>query len=469
MRQFKCSICGYEYDPSEGDSDGKVEPGIMFEDLPGSWRCPVCSAAKGAFFDPSENGSGVPASDRAILEEMHGLEGHEEAAYKERFDNLSRVVRRITSSLSIGYVLENIRDQAKISVPNAQEACLLLFDPEAVHYARPLHCAVYKERINCQLCKRRSESVEKLFRKATDNQQGDVGNTIMSFESDLPAEGSREIALSIHDGKELFGVLDVIAQDGKGFSQRDIVLLKDLAALATNAITNARRHWKMAKEKHTLDSILAHLKPFVPETVHRIVEKDPFDPSMKKRDIDVSVLFLDIAGYSKMSESLSRENVGFVIEKYFSSYLDVIYKWGGDINETAGDGLMVIFQGEAKENALSASRSALDIRRKTQEINEELAGRFEPVYVNMGINSGEVSLGMTQFHGKTGTRMTFTATGPVTNLAARIASAATDGDILVGHETGNRIETEIPLHDRGAQRFKNVKGEHRVFSLVRPA
>ena len=67
-----------------------------------------------------------------------------------------------------------------------------------------------------------------------------------------------------------------------------------------------------------------------------------------------------------------------------------------------------------------------------------------PLQVNMGINSGSASLGMTQFHGTAGTRMTFTASGPVTNLASRIASTATEGDILVGPETAHRIEKEIP-------------------------
>ncbi len=86
----------------------------------------------------------------------------------------------------------------------------------------------------------------------------------------------------------------------------------------------------------------------------------------------------------------------------------------------------------------------------------------------MGINSGVASVGMTRFDGAAGTRMTFTATGPVTNLAARIAAAAKDGDILIGPETAARIKREITLYDRGPKIFKNMKGKVQVFSLVRP-
>jgi class 3 adenylate cyclase len=190
---------------------------------------------------------------------------------------------------------------------------------------------------------------------------------------------------------------------------------------------------------------------------------------LEKKDMDVTVLFLDVAGYTRISETQSRDKVTFIIEKYFSSFLDIISDHGGDVNETAGDGLMVIFQGDPKDTALSAVKAALEIRGKTLEINEELKNRFVPVEVNMGLNSGIAAVGMNRFEGTSGTRMTFTATGPVTNLAARIASAATHGDILVGPETAQRVREDVELFERGLMNFKNVSKPVQVFSLVRPA
>ncbi len=389
--------------------------------------------------------------------------------YKKRFENIFRVAKKVTSSLDIGDILEIIRDQVKVTIPHAKEACLLMFDPEALRYTRPLHCTVYKNRINCQLCKRGRETIQgALAQPLTLRCAVDESGT---HQSQTAGSGPPicEIALPIFDGEQPLAVLDVIAKKGKAFDQKDITLLKDLADLATNAIVNTRRHWKMAQEKLNLDQILVHLRPFVPETVQRIVEKNPTTPFLEKRDMDVSILFLDIAGYTKISETLTQEKVNFIIEKYFSSFLDIIYANQGDINETAGDGLMVIFQGTERENARNASRAALDIHTRTTEITKELEGRFEPVHVNMGINSGVASVGMTKFRGASGTRMTFTASGPVTNLAARIASEAAGGDILVGPETAERIRDEIDLFDRGLMHFKNVKEEVRVYSLLRSA
>jgi rubredoxin len=49
MDKYECTVCGYVYDPEEGDPDNDIEPGISFEDLPDDWTCPVCGAAKDEF------------------------------------------------------------------------------------------------------------------------------------------------------------------------------------------------------------------------------------------------------------------------------------------------------------------------------------------------------------------------------------------------------------------------------------
>ena len=93
-------------------------------------------------------------------------------------------------------------------------------------------------------------------------------------------------------------------------------------------------------------------------------------------------------------------------------------------------------------------------------------GRFEPVVINMGINSGPALVGMTRFTGTVGSRMTYTASGPVTNLAARIAGAAENGQILIGPETARRLNGKFDLKDLGVRRLKNVEGSVRLHSLV---
>ncbi len=53
MRKYVCKVCGYVYDPAEGDPEGGVAPGVDFMDLDEDWVCPVCGAPKEKF-DPEE-------------------------------------------------------------------------------------------------------------------------------------------------------------------------------------------------------------------------------------------------------------------------------------------------------------------------------------------------------------------------------------------------------------------------------
>lgn len=49
MQKWRCTICGYIYDPAEGDPDSDVPPGTAWEDLPEDWVCPQCGAPKEEF------------------------------------------------------------------------------------------------------------------------------------------------------------------------------------------------------------------------------------------------------------------------------------------------------------------------------------------------------------------------------------------------------------------------------------
>lgn len=205
-----------------------------------------------------------------------------------------------------------------------------------------------------------------------------------------------------------------------------------------------------------LEQMKIHLGKFVPESVKRLIEKAPETPALEKRDRDVTVLFLDIAGYTGLSERNSREQMNTLVERYFSSFLDAIYKHNGDINETAGDGLMILFQNEDPvQNATSAVHTALAIQQQANAMNRT-AANLEPIIINIGINSGIAAVGSTRFEGLIGERWTYTASGPVTNIAARLAELAIQGEIYLGEETAIRVKDLFQLECLGTHHVKNV-------------
>jgi len=224
---------------------------------------------------------------------------------------------------------------------------------------------------------------------------------------------------------------------------------------------------KTLKKVEILENIKTQLSRFVPQSVKRIIERTPENPDLKKQSTDVSVLFLDLAGYTRLSETVEVEKMNVLIEMYFSSFLDDIHQNRGDINETAGDGLMIVFQDDEKTlHAMNAVKTAIAVQEKVRSINYDLEEHFEPLVVNIGINSGNALVGSTRFEGITGTRLTFTASGPVTNIAARIGQFATNGQILIGEETAKRTEGKFSLEDLGTKSLKNVKKPVRIFQVL---
>jgi len=74
----------------------------------------------------------------------------------------------------------------------------------------------------------------------------------------------------------------------------------------------------------------------------------------------------------------------------------------------------------------------------------------------MGVNSGSALVGSTRFEGTRGTRWTFTASGPVTNLAARLVGVAEGGQVVIGPETHRRVADEFRVELLGSRALKNL-------------
>jgi class 3 adenylate cyclase len=277
---------------------------------------------------------------------------------------------------------------------------------------------------------------------------------------------------------------------GEPFNDNDVELLDTLVNNLVVALKNARSFEQIRKlnkslqlknvelEKalgevkaamhkvEILESVKANLSKFVPNTVSRLIEKSPNGEMPESKEHDVSVLFLDIESYTKICERLGDAEVNDVIEKHFSAFMDAIYANNGDVNETAGDGLMVLFLDEDKvKNALGAVRTALKIHEDTIKIGQECSSLYRPLEINMGINSGTAFVGATKFDSYTGSHWTYTARGGVTNVAARIGAQARGGKVFLSKTTANRIKDHFTLSPLGKFKLKNVSEEVEIFEI----
>ena len=216
-----------------------------------------------------------------------------------------------------------------------------------------------------------------------------------------------------------------------------------------------------------LEKAKAHLGKFVPPSVQRLIDANPDAPALEKRELDVTILFLDIEGYTRLTESLPRERLDWLVRTYFSRFLDLVHDRRGEINETAGDGLMILFQDdEPTVHAINACHAAVDIRKAAAELNASLAEQFAPVFVNIGINSGAALVGSTRLQGTGDARWTFTATGSVTNIAARLGAFATGGAIVISETTATRVGGTFSLESLGTHALKNVSAPVTLFQVT---
>jgi class 3 adenylate cyclase len=215
-----------------------------------------------------------------------------------------------------------------------------------------------------------------------------------------------------------------------------------------------------------LESIKTNLSKFVPAAVTKLVENASTSEVHEAQEQDLSVLFLDIEGYTKITDTIGATNVNALIEKYFSVFMDAIYANDGDVVETAGDGLMVLFLStDERENALQAIRAAQTIIEKACSINNECALESERCLVNVGVSSGKAFVGAAKFESIIGSRWTYTTHGTIVNIAARLCGQAKGGEVLVSGETVNRVKGLFPFTSLGKFSLKNLSEPVDVFAL----
>jgi class 3 adenylate cyclase len=276
-----------------------------------------------------------------------------------------------------------------------------------------------------------------------------------------------EVVVPLRFGEGLRGLLLLgPKRSDVPYTAEDLALLETVADQTAVAVANAEAHQQVVDYAQQLERSLlirTNLAKFVPQRVRQLIEASPEAPSLDKRETEVTVLFADITGYTRLSSRLTPERLDALVERYFGAFFDEIVKYGGDVSETAGDGLMVIFhEGDHPRAAVAAAAA---IHRRTAELNAELAGEFEPLAMHIGVNTGPASLGATKIEGRAGTRWTYTASGMTTNIAARLAAVAEGGEMVVSEATRDRLVPLIDCEDLGERMLKNVDHPVRLFRV----
>jgi class 3 adenylate cyclase/tetratricopeptide (TPR) repeat protein len=178
----------------------------------------------------------------------------------------------------------------------------------------------------------------------------------------------------------------------------------------------------------------------------------------------VTVLFVDVSGFTALSERLDPEDVHGLMARAFELMLAEVHRYEGTVNQFLGDGIMALFGAPiAHENhAGRAILAALGIRRALEAYQAELERRRVSFAVRQGLNTGLVVVGAIG----SDLRMDYTAVGDTTNVAARLQQAADQGRIVVSEATYRLVEGYFHMRPLGELMLKGKSEPVRAWEVI---
>jgi adenylate cyclase len=209
---------------------------------------------------------------------------------------------------------------------------------------------------------------------------------------------------------------------------------------------------------------LGRLKRFFsPQLAELIVAGDAEDP-LKSHRREVTVVFLDLRGFTAFAETAEPEEVMGVLREYHAEMGSLILEHEGTLERFTGDGMMVFFNDPVPVTnpAERATRMALDMRDRVRELRAKWKKRGVDLDLGVGIAQGYATIGAIGFEG----RMDYGAIGTVTNLASRLCGEAKPGQILVSQRLLGVVEDLAEAEEVGELTLKGFSRPVSTFNVT---
>ena len=210
--------------------------------------------------------------------------------------------------------------------------------------------------------------------------------------------------------------------------------------------------------------INAFKKYVAPQVVDELAKKGDFSITLGGEKRHVAVLFVDIRGFTPMSEGLSPEEVVEILNEYLNLTTNAIFKNKGTLDKFIGDATMAIFNApfDLDDYVFRAVCTAMDIAKGSDALEAKLQERFgRSVSFGIGVHCGDAVVGNIGCEH----RMDFTAIGDTVNTAARLESNAARGQILISREVYECVKDRVAAEEIGVIPLKGKSQEVFVYQL----
>lgn len=213
-----------------------------------------------------------------------------------------------------------------------------------------------------------------------------------------------------------------------------------------------------ALEKH------ARLKRFLAPQIADMLLSGGQEELLKSHRREITVVFLDLRGFTSFTETADPEDVMRVINEYYAGMGKLVQAHGGTLASYAGDGIMIFFNDPLPSVAPTqqAAVMALEMQQEFVELARQWLGQGYDLKLGIGIAQGFATLGTIGFEG----RWDYGVIGSVCNLSSRLCGEAKGGEILISQRVATALQNSVPTESVGDLTFKGFQRPVATFRLL---
>ena len=220
--------------------------------------------------------------------------------------------------------------------------------------------------------------------------------------------------------------------------------------------------------QNRIEELASKLSKYLSPQVYRSIFSGQKNVQIEANRKKLTVFFSDIKDFTELTDRLEPEVLSSLLNSYLNEMSKIALKYGGTIDKFVGDAILIFFgdpetNGE-KADATSCVLMALEMRERMKFMRQiwEDEGISKPLNIRIGINTGYCNVG--NFGSED--RLDYTIIGGEVNLASRLESNASVGQILVSHETYSLIKNSITCEEREEINVKGLAHKVRTYQVI---
>jgi len=230
----------------------------------------------------------------------------------------------------------------------------------------------------------------------------------------------------------------------------------------------SERTTELEGKNKMLESLSSQLSKYLSPQVYSSIFSGAQSVELASTRKKLTVFFSDIAGFTETADRLESEDLTQLLNHYLTEMSQIALEYGGTIDKYVGDAILIFFGDPetkgVKEDALACVEMALAMRKRMRELAAiwRESGIEKPLQCRMGINTGYCTVG--NFGSED--RMDYTIIGGGVNLASRLETEATPGEILISYETYAHVKNRIHCKEHGDVTVKGIAYPVTTYQVV---